>query len=183
MVKRIVLAGLVGGLAMFLWLAAGHMSPLGRIGIDALPREVILSETMVSAAGDKSGLFVFPADPAAPPAVPSGFLVFYPDNVMTMTAAEPLAELIKDIVQAMLLAALMAQIASPGFFRRLGFAAGAGAMVALTTHGSYFIWYHFPRDFTVADGAMTFGAYVVAGAVIAPLLGRAPQRMNEPATA
>ena len=172
MVKRVVLAGLFGGLAMFAWLAAAHMSPLGEIGVGSMPREILVTETLDSGVGGSGGLYVFPADPEAGPSVPSGFMVFYPDNVMTMTAREPLGELAKDVVQALLLALLLAQAVAAGYLRRLGLAAAAGLMVALTTHGSYHLWYRFPLDFTLADGAITLVAYVVAGAVIAAVLPR-----------
>ena len=77
----------------------------------------------------------------------------------------------------------MAQIAAGTFLRRLLFAAAAGAMVVLTTHGSYAIWYHFPLDFVLADGAIAFAGYIAAGAVIAAILPRrtADQRETSPA--
>jgi hypothetical protein len=86
-------------------------------------------------------------------------------------------------VQALFLAFVMAQVPLAGFLRLLGVAAATGAMVALTTHGSFVIWYHFPTAFAVADGAMTFVGYVIAGAVIALILRRARTPSRHPATA
>jgi hypothetical protein len=183
MVKRILIAGVLGGIAMFIVMAAGHLSPFGETGINFLPREILITETLASGAGQREGLYLFPADPEAPDSVPSGFMVLYPYNVMRMTAAQPLTEFAKDIVQALLLAALMAQMAASGFGRRMLFATAAAAMVVLTTHGSFAIWYHFPLDFVLADGLIAFAGYVTAGAVIAAVLPRrtAVQRETIPA--
>lgn len=178
MVKRILAAGVLGGIAMFIVMAVGHLSPFGMTGINFLPREILITETLASGAGQREGLYVFPADPEAPASVPSGFMVLYPDNVMKMTATQPAAECLKDIAQALLLAFLMAQMAGTGFARRMLFAGAAGLMVVLTTHGSYVIWYRFPLDFTLADAAISLAGYLVAGAVIAAVLPRRQAHMG-----
>ena len=61
MSKRILLAGLVGGLAMFLWAWIAHMVlPLGQTGISKIPNERALLQAMHASLGSASGLYLFP---------------------------------------------------------------------------------------------------------------------------
>ena len=180
MAKRILLAAILGGLAMFAWSSAAHMSPLGMIGIQVMPREILIVDTLASGAGFREGLYVYPAEAAAAgPQRASGLLLYHPANVFAMMPQQIAAELIKEIVQAGLLAFLMLQIAGR-FVSRVRFAAAAGLMVALTTNGSYAIWYGMPMSYTLTSMGIEFAGYVIAGAVIAWLLSRFEAK--EPAT-
>jgi len=125
MTIRIVLAGAAGGVLMFLWMSAAHMSPLGMIGISALPRELLITSTLDSGAGGSGGLYVFPAAVDAGPDVPSGFMVFYPDNVITGGMGTKIGlEFGKELVQSLLqlLQTLKQELAVVGLsrFRRRG---------------------------------------------------------------
>src|SRR5580704_4414362 len=62
MTKRIVLAGLLGGIAMFMWMSLAHVVlPLGEIGVQEIQNEPPVLSAMHASLGEKSGLFVFPA--------------------------------------------------------------------------------------------------------------------------
>jgi hypothetical protein len=174
---RVLLAGLLGGLAMFVWSAAMHMSPLGMAGIQYLPRELIVVETLAAdSAGLRDGMYVFPADGAAGrPDQPSGMLVYHPANMFTMMTRQIQAEAVKQLVQATMLAYLLVRLGG-GFARMAGFAAVVGAMVALTSNGSYAIWYGMPVSYTLVAMFIEFVAYVLAGAAIALVIGRRVQR-------
>ena len=184
MSRRLLLAAVLGGLAMFIWSAGAHMSPLGMVGIQYFPREVIVVETLAAdSAGLRDGMYVFPADAAAAgPNRPSGMLVYHPANMFTMMPQQIIAELLKEILQAGLLAWLMLQVAG-GFGRRVAFAAAAGVMVGLTTNGSYAIWYGMPMSYTIASMGIEFVGYVIAGAVAAWVLGRSMGTRRVPVTA
>jgi hypothetical protein len=55
--KRIFLAGLIGGIAMFIWTSIAHMAlPLGEAGIGEMPNEAAVLNTMQSSIAEKSGL-------------------------------------------------------------------------------------------------------------------------------
>ena len=59
--KRIFLAALLGGIAMFIWTSIAHMAlPLGEAGIREIPNEAALLDAMRSSVGKKPGLYVFP---------------------------------------------------------------------------------------------------------------------------
>src|SRR4029077_19909660 len=61
MTTRIILAGILGGIAMFIWTSIAHMVlPLGEAGIGAIPNEQAVLSALQAGLGDKSGLFIFP---------------------------------------------------------------------------------------------------------------------------
>lgn len=168
--KRTVLAGIVGGLVLFAVMTAVHVSPLGRFGVDIMPREVLIVETLSAGAGGKPGFYRFPADPAAGPKRASGLLVYFPTNRLAYQAWKSAAEGGKDVAEGLLLAALMAGLGAARFLPRWGLAAAAGAMVGIATNGAYAIWYGFPLDYTAMRAAIVFVAFLAAGAVIAWIL-------------
>jgi len=60
-VMRILLAGILGGIVMFIWTSIAHMAlPLGEAGINEIPNESAVLGAMQSSIGDKTGLYIFP---------------------------------------------------------------------------------------------------------------------------
>ncbi len=58
---RIFLAGLLGGIAMFIWTSIAHMAlPLGDTGVREMPNETIVLDSMQANIGEKSGFYYFP---------------------------------------------------------------------------------------------------------------------------
>ena len=177
MTARVVLAGVLGGIGMYIWESAVHISPLGMIGIKTLAHEDTVSEALKAGAGS-DGLYLFPAALDAPPSTPSGFLVYHSTNAMAMTPVQLGGEFIKELVTALILAFLIAQMRATSFASRIAFATAAGLMVTLSTNVSYRIWYGFPTDYTLASIAVDTIGFVVAGAVIAKILPRPVTRMR-----
>jgi hypothetical protein len=173
MARTVLIAAVLGGLAMFVWSAATHMSPLGMIGIQYFPREAIIVDTLsADLVGLTEGMYVFPAVGAeAGPERPSGMIVYHAFNMFTMMGLQIPLELLKEIVQAGLLAYLLMQVRGTAG-RRIGLAALAGIMVALTTNGSYAVWYGMPLSYTAVAMGVEIIGYVIAGTVIALLLAR-----------
>src|SRR5689334_9442149 len=61
MAKRVVLAGLLGGVAMFFWMSLAHVVlPLGETGVQEIANEPAVLSAMHAALGEKSGLYLFP---------------------------------------------------------------------------------------------------------------------------
>src|SRR6266496_6530909 len=61
MTKRTLLAGVLGGIAMFIWTSIAHMLlPLGEAGVREIPNEQAVLASMQANIGDKSGLYLFP---------------------------------------------------------------------------------------------------------------------------
>src|SRR5258707_15614584 len=64
-IMRILLAGLAGGIVMFVWSWVAHdLTSLGTIGVKALPNESATAESLSSSIGDKGGLYLFPGEMA-----------------------------------------------------------------------------------------------------------------------
>ena len=88
--KRVLLAGLLGGLTLFAWESVAHLVlPLGQAGIKTLDHE----QAVVSSLKDnekEGGLYFFPAAAAngqVPPG-PSGILAFQPNASMSMMPSQ-----------------------------------------------------------------------------------------------
>ena len=61
---RIIIAGLLGGLAMYAWATLAHLSPLARIGVHTMPNDKIVVAALKLNLGDKGGVYVYPTPPA-----------------------------------------------------------------------------------------------------------------------
>jgi hypothetical protein len=58
---KIVFAGVLGGIVMFIWTSVAHMFlPLGEAGIGEIPNGSALLGAMQSNIGEQSGLYIFP---------------------------------------------------------------------------------------------------------------------------
>jgi len=87
---RILIAGLFGAIAMFVWTSIAHMAtPLAFAGISQMKDEPAVLSAMQSGIGIKPGLYIFPYfDPHDPNGMeksaeamktkPSGLLVYHP---------------------------------------------------------------------------------------------------------
>jgi hypothetical protein len=177
MAMRAAAAAVLGGFLMFAWLSIAHMSPLGEIGISLLPREYLITSTLEAGAGNSGGLFIFPASPEANAEVPSGFMVFYSDNMFFGDMSSRIAlELVKDLIQALVLTAMIAWAGLNGFLSRIGFSVGAGLLAGATTNFSLAIWYGFPIAYALGSASITLVGYLAAGIGIALLLPKSDTR-------
>ena len=179
---RVLIAGLVGGIAMFVWSSLAHtILPLGHTGLTAIPNEAAARTALQAAMGSepKDGLYVFPwmehgasASTPAPAPGASGMLVYHPDRSFEMAPSMLVSEALSEIVQAVIAAFLLSLTVLVGFLARVLFVAAIGVAVAISTHVSYWIWWGFPADFTLASIVTVIVGYLVAGVVIALILKR-----------
>ena len=181
-VMRILLAGFLGAVAMFVWLSIAHMAtPLAQMGVSALPNE----QTVIDAVhGTKSGLYIFPwsedmseagqkAQQAKLDAGGMGLLVYRAPGTVSASMGKPMVhEFLNELVQALIAAWLLAQAAVIGYVRRVTFVTAVGVAVGIGTNVSYLIWYGFPGSYTIANIAMTVIGYFAAGLAIAAVLKR-----------
>ncbi|HRD26804.1 MAG TPA: hypothetical protein PLO65_00730 [Caulobacter sp.] len=184
---RILLAGLLGGVAMFIWTSLAHtVLPLGQMGIQEIPDDAPVIATLQGALGDRDGLYIFPGSgngaksenaasretmEARTAKEASGLLVYHPPGRDTAMGPYIGKELTLEIFQALILAWLIATSTASGLGGRTLAAAAVGLVVAFATNGSNRIWYGFPTDFTYAAILIQVVGYTVAGAVIAVILG------------
>lgn len=185
MTTRILIAGFLGAIAMFVWTSIAHVAlPLGQIGLSQMPNEAAVLSAMQSSNGDRDGLYFFPwVDPkdpqmmqksaAAMKANPSGLLIYHPPGHGVSDMTVPLIEeFVKELAQALIAAFLVSMAAVATFFGRVAVVTLIGVSGTLMTNASYWIWYGFPLNYTLAAFVTDIVGAFVAGIAIAWWLGR-----------
>jgi hypothetical protein len=180
---RILIAALVGGIAVLLWGVVAHVVlPLGEVGVRPLPAEESMVGPMRTALTEP-GVYFFPAmemgrelseeEKAAWEAKylqgPTGILVYQPSGSEALSPRHMLIELLTDVVSA-LLAAILLSLTAVRYWARVLFVVGMGVFSWVTISIPYWNWYRFPGDFTLAEGIDQVLAWLVAGLVVAAIV-------------
>jgi hypothetical protein len=190
-VMRILLAGILGGIVMFIWTSIAHMAlPLGEAGINEIPNESAVLGAMQSNIGDKTGLYIFPGLGVGKNATreeksaamkqmqqriaanPSGILMYHPPGRPFAFGKALVVEFSTEVLQAILVIWLLAQTRIGSFAGRIGFVLIAGILAAITTNVSYWNWYGFPGVYTASYMAIELVGFVLVGVVAALVLRR-----------
>jgi hypothetical protein len=188
---RILLAGILGGIAMFVWTSIAHMTlPLGEAGINEIPNESTVLSAMQSSIGDKTSLYIFPGLGVGKTATreekneamkqmqqriavnPSGILMYHPPGRQFAFGKALAIEFSTEALQAILVIWLLAQARIGSFAGRVGFVLIAGILAAITTNISYWNWYGFPGVYTASYILIEFVGFVLVGVVAALMLQR-----------
>ncbi|MBZ5591663.1 MAG: hypothetical protein LAP39_05470 [Acidobacteriia bacterium] len=196
MTKRVFLAALLGGIAMFAWTSLAHMVlPLGDAGIKEIPSEQGVLSALHSSLGETPGFYFFPGTGLGSEATmqqkraamdqygqklavnPSGILIYHPAGVKPMTAAQLGTEFLTELIESLLVVILLSQTRLTGFTSRLGFVIVAGMLATIATNVSYWNWYGFPATYTAAY--MTTG---IVGFICVGLVAAAVMKEQAPAT-
>jgi len=186
--KRVILAGIVGGIAMFIWSYIAHdVLPLGKAGIKNLPNESATIAGLQAGTGDKRGLYMFGfglGENATPEEEntamkemnerfaksPSGLLVYYPAGRQMNMGRLLGIEFATECLEALLVAFLLSQTVLAGFAGKFGFVFVAGILAAIATNISYWNWYGFPKHYIGAYMLTQVIGFAVVGIVAAPLV-------------
>lgn len=189
---RILLAGLLGAIAMFAWTAVAHMLlPLGEAGVqNTMNDEGLLSE-LKSTVKNKDGLYIYPTMGLPPNAThaqqsaamekypekleknPSGFFIFHPAGSRPMNMGKFLTiEFITELCEALLVVWLLAQTRIVTFGGRIGFVVAAGIMAAISTNVSYWNWWGFPTVYTASYMFIQLVGFFLVGVVAAIMFRR-----------
>jgi len=183
---RILIAAILAAIAMFVWTSIAHVAtPLGTIGFSQISNEAPLLDAMHADVGDKQGLYFFPwVDPknpkmteksaAAEKTGPHGLLIYNPPGVNADANMMPMLvkEFAKQFVQALLASIIVSFMIGATFLMRWSAVVLMFASSAIAVNVSYWNWYHFPLDFTLAAIVMELVSGVVAGLAIAWWMGR-----------
>ena len=191
MMKRILLAGVLGGIAMFLWSGIAHMATsLGMVGIQEIPNEQGVLSAMQSQLGSNSGLYLYPGMGVGPNATreqqqaamrqydqklaanPSGLLIYHPPGVKALTGGQLGTEFLTEVIEALFLAFLLAQTNLRSFGSKLVFVIVAALMASITTNIPYWNWYGFPMAYTSNYMMTQMVGYIIAGMVAIGVLGK-----------
>ena len=189
MTTRILAAGILGGIAMFIWTSLAHMAlPLGEVGIREIPNEQTALVAMQQSIGDKSGLYVFPGLGVGPnptreqrqeamkhvadkyASSPSGFLVYHPPGRPLAFGKFLAIEFATELLEAILAVWLLTQTRLVSFGSRIGFVLVIGIIAAIATNISYWNWYGFPTVYTLSYMFIQIVGFLCVGLVAAVLL-------------
>ena len=193
--KRILLAGVLGGIAMFIWSSIAHMVlPLGEAGIKEIPNEQPVLSAMQAGLGQTSGIYMFPGMGVGPDASqqqrnaamqqygqklaanPSGLLIYHPPGMPALTPRQLATEFFTEFAEALLLAILLSQMAARGFGSRMGLVLAIALVGVITTNIPYWNWYGFPLSYTFPYACTQIIGYLIAGVVAVSILRtQAPQ--------
>lgn len=190
-IGRILAAALVGGIVMFLWGAVEHMAtPLGDMGLSTIPNEAPLLVQMKQAVPAR-GLYFFPGRDMKDKSEaaqkdwtdrykrgPSGLLLINPHEGGEPMEPKQLAiEFVSNVLAALVLAILFAKWpVSKMTAGLIGLGVGFYGWMSIVV--SYWNWFGFPADFSLAALVEQAVGGFVSGIAIALVLGR---RRTQPA--
>jgi len=188
---RVFLAGILGGIVMFIWSFIGHdVLELGEVGVQEIPNEQSVLSTLQSSIGDKSGFYFFPgfglgdnpSREARKEAMkhmneklatnPSGVLIYHPAGRQFQFGKLLGVEFATELIAALLAVFLLAQTRIGSFAGRVGFVLVTGILVAIMTNVQYWNWYGFPGNYTAAYMLNEVIGFLCAGIVAALVLPR-----------
>jgi hypothetical protein len=186
---RVLLAGILGGIVMFIWTSIAHMAlPLGEAGITEIPNESAVLNSMQSNIGDKTGLYIFPGLGVAKDATreeknqamkrmqqriaanPSGILMYHPPGRQFAFGKALGIEFSTELLEAILVIWLVAQTRIATFAGGVGFVLVAGILAATATNVSYWNWYGFPGVYTASYILIEIIGFFLVGIVAAFML-------------
>jgi hypothetical protein len=179
-VGRILLAGIVAGVALFIWGAVEHMAtPIGTMGIRMHPHEAMLLPAIEQTA-TQPGLYMFPGvDPSKKMtkeeerawiekfrAGPHGTLVVGPNGADPLSPRRLTIELLTNIAAALLTAFLLARMAGGlGAFVSGGILAFVIGWMSISVPS--WNWYDFPAPFILGE----LIDQVISGALVGLVAG------------
>jgi hypothetical protein len=184
---RVVIAGVIGGIVMFIWGAVAHMAlPIGEAGVK-LPTQ---QQAVIDAIGPTTsgeGVYMYPSispekmgDPAAMQAFveqargkPFAFVVYQPGGNPIINGMAPnlVKQLATDILSA-LVAAWVLSLGAWSFGQRVMVAGAMAVFTWFSVSLPYWNWYMFPTSFTLGSLAEQLIGWLLAGAAMAWWLGQ-----------
>lgn len=176
---RLLLAGLLGGLVMFVWGFLVHaVLPLGKAGLAGLEAEEQIVAALESSRTPQ-GLYVYPwqkpgeSDDSYGERMTRssfGLLVYNPPRETLMDPKQFLAEFASNAAAAFVAACLLACTTLRSYFARVGFVAMLGFAAWLSIEVSYWNWYGFTAPYLGAQLVEQVGCFALAGLAIAKLV-------------
>jgi hypothetical protein len=192
MTKRILWAGIIGGVLMFMWEGLAHeVLPLGEVGVKAAPNEAAL-QAAVKDNIKETGFYYFPAPQETPGMTgqqkqdamqkamdkaktsPTGILITYPQGKEVAMGKFLGMQCAFDIAAMLIVATLLswAAVTLKSFPARLLFVVLIGLIPSLGVDFPQWNWYGFPTDYTMAQLLVHVVGFGVGGLVLAAIVKR-----------
>jgi hypothetical protein len=163
--RRILLAGILAGLAVFLWESVAHMLlPLGEMGLQTVPDEPAFS-AIVKQHFKQDGLYIFPM--MTSPGAPAGLMALHPNGLEELTARQLSTQFFADILVMIAAGWVLSKASLGAYFARAGFVMALAAFPILHVHVPYWNWYGFPISFTIAESINHLAGFFTGGLVLA----------------
>lgn len=198
MSTRVIIAGLVGGIVLYMWGFLTHMViPLGETGFNYLSQEQeqkVFSATKPTIT--EPGLYVLPgydqslkgdeltADlerwSKAYEKGPNIFMVYHPEGTVPMSGKTLGIQLLCDMAVALICAIFVGLIRQKSFGTKIGMVVLLGLLAFLETDAAYANWWRFPLDYTGAQLLEKLGGMLLAGIVLAIMIKPDPSEETPP---
>lgn len=185
--NRLLLAGLLGGFALFAWEFVAHdLTPLGTAGMARLDNEGTIRAYFKQNIFHP-GLYYFPAPETAPGMTaqqqkdamakaaelartgPTGLLLVHGSQEL-ITPRQLVIQFVADVISILLAALLLAQFRPLGFAARALFVTALGLLPGLRTLIPLWNWYGFPNRYVAAQMAIDIVGFFAAGLIVAKLV-------------
>lgn len=185
---RILFAGILGGVVLFLWNFVAHdILPLGEMGVKFMPNEDAVTSALQTNLGDNAGFYIFPTGGLTATSTgeekkaamkkmeeqmaanAGGVLIYRPKRVFNFPK-RLIIQFCTDVACALLAVFLLAQTRIAGFGGKVGFILTAGILAAITTNIPYGNWYGFPKDFTLGQILTQVIGFLLVGIVAALMI-------------
>jgi hypothetical protein len=190
MAKRIILAAVLAGMALFAWQSISHMVVgLGEVGIREIPNEDAVLAAMRQSIPEP-GFYFFPGMRLPPNATkeqqqaamkqweakytsgPAGILIYHPRGEQPMSPKQLLGQLAGSMVAALIAGFLLSRAVGSlsCFASRIGFVVLLGLLPSVMVHFPYWNWYGFPTSYSLAALTDHILGFAVMGAVLAAFI-------------
>ena len=181
---RIIIAGIVAGIIVFCWGAVTHIVlPLGEMGLHtkAAPGEAAVLEALKGLP--ESGIYMMPGQDASIDdkterekdamtrweAGPAAFIVVQTDGGPAM-GGRTFGFQFLSVTLAGCIAAMVLAATNCGYLNRVFLVGLMGLFTWFNTDASYWIWYGFSDEYTLAQGFNHVVGWLIAGIVIAAIV-------------
>jgi hypothetical protein len=194
MTKKIVIGGVLAGIAMFIWSSIAHMLlPIGDMGIKTIPNEDAVIAAM-KANITEDGFYFIPGEGMAHAATlpkdqqqaakdawqkkyeagPRAILVYHPTGEKLFMPRYLVVEFLSDLVVGLIAAFALGMACATlrSFAGRVGLVTSLGLLGWVAIEVSYWNWYGFPAAYEVSQFLDQIVGMVFAGTVLALVMRR-----------
>jgi hypothetical protein len=193
MSTRILLAGILGGVVMFIWNFVSHdVLPIGEMGVKTITNEDAVRSALDTNLGDTPGFYIFPSGGYTPgmsgeqkkevmkkmeeqtAAGAVGVLIYRPKRIFNFPK-RLIIQFATDVLLACLAVFLLSKTQMSSFGCKVGFVFTAGIIAAVATNVPYANWYGFPKDFTLGQMMTQAIGFLLVGIVAGLIIKRTDQ--------
>lgn len=186
--KKVLIAGLAGGVVMFLWGFVSHEAlPLGEMPIRTITNEDVVIGALKTHL-NRPGFYLIPGEGMMSPEAkdpqspirreekyrrgPTAVMFYHPDgkdpSLPTLLMTEFTTNLVSCLLAAWFVSCAAASLRS--YVSRVLFITLLGLFAFIVVNVPYWNWYRFTDDFTLVEMVIRVGGFALVGAVQAAIV-------------